>query len=199
MGEWFILIYKIPVEPTRYRAGIWRKLKTAGAIYLQNGVAALPAGAGNERVLRGIVHEIAGMQGTAYLVRGVIAGDDAALLAVFQAARDAEYSEVLGRCGDFHAELAKERLAGNFTFAELEENEEDLAKLETWLGKIRSRDPFGAPRQADADQALEACRTDLAGFASAVYRAADHGSAAAVDGEQGETPDTPGGTTGGAG
>ncbi len=65
MLEWLILIYKIPPEPTRYRASIWRTLTVAGAIYLQNGVAALPAAVGTERVMRGIAHEIAGMQGTA--------------------------------------------------------------------------------------------------------------------------------------
>jgi hypothetical protein len=184
MGEWFILVYKIPAEPTRYRAGVWRKLKAAGAIYLQNGVAALPASAGNERVLRGVANDIAGMQGTAYLVRGAIVGDETALPAAFQATRDAEYGEVLSRCRDFHSELDKERAAGNLTFAELEENEEDLAKLEAWLGKIRGRDPFSAPLRAEAEQALEACRADLEAFAAAVYRAADHGSAAVSEQEE---------------
>ena len=39
---WFVLVYKLPSEPSRYRASVWRKLKAAGAVYLQNGVAALP-------------------------------------------------------------------------------------------------------------------------------------------------------------
>ena len=185
MNEWLILIYKIPAEPTRYRASVWRKLRTAGAIYLQNGVAALPASARGERVMRGIVHEIAGMQGTAHLIQGAALGDEAGLPTAFTAARDAEYSEVLGRCRDFHAELARERAAGNLTFAELEENEEDLAKLEAWLGKIRDRDHFGAPLREDADRALAACRDDLEGFAESVYRAADHGSAAATEPAEG--------------
>lgn len=60
-------------------------------------------------------------------------------LPAFNAARDAEYGEVLGRCRDFHAELAKERAVAHLPFAELEENE-DLAKLGAWLGKIRERD-----------------------------------------------------------
>jgi len=184
VSAWFILIYKIPAEPTRYRASVWRKLKAAGAIYLQNGVAALPADAGNERVLRGIAHEIARMQGTAHLLRGAVVGDETALMAAFQAARADEYGEVLGRCRDFHVELDKERAAGNFTFAELEENEEDLAKLETWLTKIRARDPFGSSSRAEAEQALSACRADLEVFAAAVYRTADDGSAAATEHEE---------------
>jgi hypothetical protein len=176
--EWYVLVYKIPAEPTRYRAGVWRTLKAAGAIYLQNGVAALPAGTGNERVLRGLVHEVLGMQGTAYLLRGTPVGDETALVSAFQAARDTEYGEVLGRCRDFHAELAKERAAGNLTFAELEENEDDLAKLAAWLAKVQARDTFGAPLRAETEQALAACRSDLEDFAAGVYRAADHGSAA---------------------
>lgn len=177
MAEWLILVYKVPAEPTRYRAAIWRALKASGAIYLQNGVAALPAGAANERVLRGVTHEVGTMGGTAYLLRGGVLGDEAGIAAAFSEARDAEYREVLGRCRDFHAELAKERAAAKFTFAELEENEEDLAKLEAWLGKIRARDQLGAALREEAKQALGACRGDLENFAVSVYAAVDHGSA----------------------
>jgi hypothetical protein len=178
--DWFVLVYKLPPEPTRYRASVWRKLRAAGAVYLQNGVAALPADAGGERVMRGVVQEVRESEGTAYLIRGPLVGDDAALLEAFNAARDDEYREVLDRCRDFHAELEKEREAGKFTFAELEENEEDLAKLETWFGKVQARDRFGAPLAGEAEGAVEACRADLEDFARSVYEAADHGSAGSV-------------------
>ena len=46
---WFVLVYKLPAEPTRLRASVWRKLKAAGAVYLQNGVATLPEDAAGER------------------------------------------------------------------------------------------------------------------------------------------------------
>ena len=174
---WFVLVYKLPSEPTRYRASVWRKLRAAGAVYLQSGVAALPADPGAERVMRGVVQEIRESEGTAYLVRGPLAGDDAALVEAFNAARDDEYREVLDRCRDFHAELEKERKAGKFTFAELEENEEDLAKLEAWFGKGRARDRFGAPLAEEAERAMKAGREDLESFAESVYEAADHGSA----------------------
>jgi hypothetical protein len=175
--EWFVLVYKLPSEPTRYRASVWRKLRTAGAVYLQNGVAALPADPQTERLMRGVVQEIREYDGTAHLVRGERVGDDAPLVEAFNAARDDEYREVLDRCHDFHAELEKEREVGKFTFAELEENEEDRAKLETWLEKIRARDRFGAPLAQEAEEAIRDCRDDLYSFAEAVYEAADHGSA----------------------
>jgi hypothetical protein len=177
--NWFVLIYKLPPEPTRYRASVWRKLRAAGAIYLQNGVAVLPADSGSERVMRGVSQQIRDAEGVAHLVRGPMVGGDATLLEAFNAARDDEYREVLEGCRAFHAELHKERNAGKFTFAELEENEEDLAKLEAWMGKVHARDRFAAPLAQEAKRALEACREDLEAFVGSVYEAADHGSAGA--------------------
>ncbi len=174
---WFVLVYKLPPEPTRYRASVWRKLRASGAIYLQNGVAALPDDPGGERVMRGVVQEIREYEGTAYLMRGPMVGDDETLVEAFEAARDDEYREVLDRCRDFHAELEKERKTAKFTFAELEENEEDLAKLEAWFGKIHARDRFGAPLKEEAERAIGACRENLEAFAESVYGAADHSSA----------------------
>jgi len=182
--EWLVLVYKIPPEPTRLRAGIWRKLKAAGAIYLQNGVTALPADPAGERVLRSIAQEAREMGGTAYLLQGHVLGDATALEVAYNAARDEEYTELISRCQDVHAELARERTINKYTFAELEENEDDLAKLEAWDAKIRRRDRFGAPLGPAATQALSACRADLEDFAIAVYTAVDHGSAAPAKGDE---------------
>jgi DNA-binding transcriptional regulator PaaX len=40
--RWLILIYHLPREPSRHRVAVWRKLKSLGALYLQDGAAALP-------------------------------------------------------------------------------------------------------------------------------------------------------------
>jgi hypothetical protein len=40
--RWLILIYHLPREPSRQRVAVWRKLKALGALYLQDGAAALP-------------------------------------------------------------------------------------------------------------------------------------------------------------
>jgi DNA-binding transcriptional regulator PaaX len=50
-GGWLLLIYRVPPEPTRLRSTVWRRIKSLGAIYLQNSVAALPASTANERAL----------------------------------------------------------------------------------------------------------------------------------------------------
>ncbi|RRO15812.1 ChrB domain-containing protein [Saccharopolyspora rhizosphaerae] len=166
-----MLVYRVPGEPSRLRATVWRRLKAAGAVYLANSVAVLPESAEAERALRKLRAEVETMGGSGQLLRAeALAGQDE-VVAAFNAARDSEYDEVLSRCEDFVAEIDKETEASKFTYAELEENEEDLAKLRRWLDKIRARDALGAPRGEEAVAAVERCARSLDGFAARVYAA----------------------------
>jgi hypothetical protein len=56
----------------------------------------------------------------------------------FKADRDEQYREFLGRCADFEAEIAKEIAISKFTYAELEEEDTDLKKLQGRLERSRS-------------------------------------------------------------
>ena len=49
---WLLLVYRVPPEPSRLRSAVWRRLKSLGAIYLQNSAAALPVSVGAERAMR---------------------------------------------------------------------------------------------------------------------------------------------------
>jgi hypothetical protein len=89
----------------------------------------------------------------------------------YNQARDEEYAEVIGRCQDFLAEIAKEADAAHFSYAELEENDEDLAKLRNWLDKVAARDVLGAGSAEAARAALAKCGEALEGFAAQVYAA----------------------------
>jgi DNA-binding transcriptional regulator PaaX len=174
-GTWLVLIYRIPSEPTRLRATVWRRLKGLGAVYLQNSVATLPAGPSSERALRKLRREILEMGGTAQLLAGQALAGHADILAVFQAARDDEYEEIIDKCQDFHGQLQKEYDASHFTYAELEENEEDLVKLRNWLAKITDRDVFGAPRRAATLEAVGSCEQALEEYAARVYAEEEEG------------------------
>jgi hypothetical protein len=173
---WLVLIYRIPSEPTRLRAGVWRRLKGLGAIYLQNSVAATPASPAAERALRSLRNEIGEMGGAAQLLAARALAGEADVVATFNAARDEEYTEVLSRCEDFLAEIERESAAEKFTYAELEENDEDLVKLRGWLAKVVARDALGAVKRADAEQALARCEAALAAFAEQVYALEDEAS-----------------------
>jgi hypothetical protein len=167
--QWLLLVYRIPSEPTRLRAAVWRRLKSLGAVYLQNSAAALPASDTAERALRRLRRDILEMDGSAILLScsALVGGQD--VFALFQAARDSEYEEILDKCQDFHIGLDKEYKANHFTYGELEENEVELVKLRNWYGKVQARDVFGAPSQNPAEVALKACEQALETYAARVY------------------------------
>ncbi|HET9075758.1 MAG TPA: Chromate resistance protein ChrB [Acidimicrobiales bacterium] len=169
--QWLVLIYRVPSEPTRLRAAVWRRLRSLGAVYLQNSVTALPASPGAERALRKLRHEILEMGGTAVLLDSTALVGETEVLTAFQAARDDEYDEIVDRCRDFLAQVEKEHVAEHFTFAELEENEVDLVKLQNWFAKVRGRDAFGAAGRAAAEAALGECAQALERYATRVYEA----------------------------
>lgn len=168
-----LLVYRIPPEPTRLRAGVWRRLKALGAVYVQSSAAALPCTAAGERELRKLHHEITEMAGSAALLRAepILGGQD--LRHLYLAARDDEYDEITDKCADFLSGLKKEYAASHFTFAELEENEVDLVKLRRWLTTIERRDVLGAARHDATAAALLRCDEAMAAYADRVYAEQD--------------------------
>ena len=149
-GGWLLLIYRVPPEPTRLRSTVWRRIKSLGAIYLQNSVAALPAGPAAERSLRKLRREILDMSGTAVLLSCAVLAGETEVRNAFQTARDDEYEEIVDKCEDFLRQVQKEYDENHFTYAELEENEVDLVKLRNWFAKVTDRDVGGGGGEGSA-------------------------------------------------
>src|SRR6202167_1862703 len=105
---WLLLVYRVPSEPSRLRATVWRRIKSLGAIYLQSSAAALPASVASERALRKLRSEILDMAGSAVLLSCDVLAGEQEIRAAFQAARDDEYEEIVDKCHDFLAGLRKE-------------------------------------------------------------------------------------------
>jgi hypothetical protein len=172
---WLLLIYRVPSEPTRLRSTVWRRIKSLGAIYLQNSVAALPASPTAERSFRKLRREITEMSGTAMLMSAAVLAGEADVRATFQKARNDEYGEIVDKCQDFLQGVQKEYDAKHFTYAELEENEVDLVKLKNWLAKIIERDVFGADGRLPTERAIDDCEQSLEAYAARVYAEVDEG------------------------
>lgn len=169
--RWLGLVYSLPSEPSRARVAVWRSLKKLGAINFQQGLWLMPFSATHLSNFQQLAQEICSHRGEATVLKieTTRQEDDLSIERAFQQAREIEYAEVIEGCYDFFAELDKETQRQNFTFAEVEENEEELEKLEKWLGKIKERDFFGAPRGKEAEELLEECRRRLAEFSDKVY------------------------------
>ncbi|MFC1419083.1 Chromate resistance protein ChrB [Streptacidiphilus cavernicola] len=167
--RWLVLVYKVPAEPTRLRAGVWRRIKGLGAIYLQNSAAALPRSPGAERAFRLLRNEILEMGGSALLLGSEVLAGGAEAEQAFNTARDDEYQEIVERCQEFLGQIEQQDRAGHFGYAELEQHDEDLVKLRSWFAKVEQRDVLAAPGRAAATAALAGCEQALDGYAARVY------------------------------
>jgi hypothetical protein len=174
-SSWLLLTYKVPPEPATKRVALWRRVKGLGAVYLQNGVCLLPKTDDHVRRLKMIENDVAEMGGEAVILETVALdrAQDDKVIARFKADRNEQYKEFIGRCADFEKENAKELAINKFTYAELEEEDTDLKKLQGWLEKIKKLDFYGAPLAAEADARLRACEELLDGYAQRVFDAHD--------------------------
>ncbi|OQM74536.1 Chromate resistance protein ChrB [Manganibacter manganicus] len=174
-SSWLLLTYKVPAEPAAKRVALWRRLKSMGAVYLQNGVCLLPKTDDHVRRLKMIENDVSEMGGECVILETVALDrvQEDKVVSRFKADRDDQYSEFLGRCADFEAEIAKEIAINKFTYAELEEEDADLKKLQGWLEKIRKLDFYGASLAEEAAERLHACEALLDGYAQRVFDAHD--------------------------
>ncbi|TXH34839.1 MAG: chromate resistance protein ChrB [Rhodospirillaceae bacterium] len=172
-SSWLLLTYKVPPEPATKRVALWRRVKGLGAVYLQNGVCLVPKTDDHVRRLKMIENDIAEMGGEAVILETVALdrAQDDKVIARFKADRNEQYKEFIGRCADFEKEIAKEIAINKFTYAELEEEDTDLRKLQGWLEKIKKLDFYGAPLAEEATARLRACGELLDGYAQRVFDA----------------------------
>ncbi len=172
---WLLLTYKVPPEPAAKRVALWRRLKGMGAVYLQNGVCLLPKTDDHARRLKMLENEVAEIGGDAVILETVALdrAQEEKVVARFKADRDEAYRELIDKCDDFEAEIAKETTAQHFTYPELEENDVDLKKLQVWFEKIRKLDFYSAERAAEAAERLQGCERLLDAYAQRVFEAHD--------------------------
>jgi hypothetical protein len=171
--RWLLLIYRIKAESSGRRTYVWRQLRQLGAVYLQQAAAVLPDRPDLREELDRLGQRIRSAGGEASLLETASPSEtwEGELVTRFNAARDAEYDEVVDSVERFEDEVRRETRKGRFRFAELEESETDWEKLQRWFARLTERDFFGAPGRAGAEEALARGRTLLDEFTQEVYRA----------------------------
>jgi hypothetical protein len=96
-GQWVLLSYRLPREPSTPRIAVWRKLERLGVARLGDGLVALPADARTREHLDWLAEEIteAGGSATIWLARPATAAAERELAAAMAADRAAEYTKVI--------------------------------------------------------------------------------------------------------
>lgn len=150
--RWLILIYHLPRVPSRHRVAVWRRLKALGAVYLQDGVAALPEDAVTREHLEWLQLRVreAGGEATLWEALPNTVAEDRALVGEFRASREAAYRELI----EAAERLRQKAMLGADETALLEE----LAGIEHDFRDERRRDYFRSPLRKMADVAIRESR-----------------------------------------
>jgi hypothetical protein len=145
-----LLIYRLPREPSRHRVAVWRKLRDLGALYLQDGVAALPEDAVTREQLEWLQLRVreAGGEATLWVGRPGTVAEEAALVEEFRSSREEAYRAIIAEAERLQRKVQMGGAAPP----------EQLRKIEREFRAERRRDYFRSPLRGEAAAALKAAR-----------------------------------------
>ena len=172
--EWLLFLTQLPSNPSSLRVMVWRKMRSLGALGLQNGVWLLPARQELVQMLQELVDTLR-EQGASFLVFKARAASEEFAKEITQRLIqecDVEYAEFINNCSDFLDEITAESHKDRFIFAELEENEQALERLRSWLERIQKRDYTGSGLASRAKELLAQCQKAFEAFSAEIYRRA---------------------------
>jgi Protein ChrB, N-terminal len=171
-SSWLVLLAQLPSKPSSARVALWRRMRAVGATPVVNGAWMLPRTNAHDDFFEQSCEGIIGRGGTGFVLRvsGSSPESNESIMRLFQSDRSREYDEFAERCTAFLNEINRESTAEKYTFAEMEESEQDLKKLARWLAKIQARDFFPNGRRDQSVALLAQCRHALRGFSQAVYK-----------------------------
>jgi hypothetical protein len=148
--RWVLLVYRLPREPSRHRVAVWRKLRDLGALYLKDGVAALPEDAATREQLEWLQLRVreAGGEATLWEARPGTTAEEAELVEAFRSSREEAYRTIIAEADHMRrkAQMGSSGVLGQ------------LGKLEREFRAERRRDYFRSPLRVEAAQALKAAR-----------------------------------------
>ncbi|MFE5922322.1 Chromate resistance protein ChrB [Streptomyces sp. NPDC056468] len=144
-GQWVLLSYRLPREPSTPRITVWRKLKRLGVAQISDGLIALPADARTREQLEWIAEETTDFGGTAtlWIAHPAAVAEERRLAQTMTDARAAEYEHVRTQAEEARHQPDDERLR-------------TLRRLRAELRRINRRDYFPPPQRRTAEGAVEA-------------------------------------------
>jgi len=145
--SWLLLLYSLPTRQKTERVAVWRRLKKIGAIQIKTSTYLLPDNPPQYEHFQWLAQQIKDFGGDATLARvQEIEGlSNEKLIALFNRARDEEYSTIKKALHGLHARGKK---------TPPERNATELERLTRQFRAIREIDFFQSPRGQDVQMLL---------------------------------------------
>jgi hypothetical protein len=150
-NRWLVLIHQLPPKPSYARVKVWRRLQALGAVALKNSVYVLPNRDGAREDFEWLSQEVQQLGGSATVceARLVQGFDDQELEELFNAAREADYRQLLKDVRQVEASLRPTRRRA----ISLPAAQSEVAGLRKRHGVLAAIDFFGA-RGGEAVEAV---------------------------------------------
>ncbi len=151
-GQWALLAYRLPREPSTPRIALWRALRRLGAVQILDGLVALPADARTREQLEWLADDVtqAGGEANVWLAQPGSTAHERALAARMQAEAAGDYRRII------ETAYAAAPGAGKRT----------LGRLRRELRRVRRRDYFRAPERELASAAVDDLARRIEEFAA---------------------------------
>jgi len=152
---WLALGYNVPVNPSKNRVYVWRKLKEWGAGYFKQGVAILPKSTKNMAKFRQLAAKIKELGGEATIaeLKFCDARDESETVERFRSQSSSEYDELLRDCARIVEGVQKNLFAGG--------GREDYKKVMRRYKQAQERDYFFSGTGGKLKAALEELAEDI--------------------------------------
>lgn len=171
MGNWLLISYHVPAQPSALRVASWRALRGMGAVSLGAGLYALPDTPEFVDGLKKLGERIAEGGGNAvkFTAAPLTGEDDASVKERFTAARTDEFLQAGRSARRLIEHIEREEAGEDYRFAEVESLEEELEKVRRQFERVVRRDHFHAPARQDALEALLEAERRLRDYLNMAY------------------------------
>jgi len=144
-GQWVLLAYRLPREPSTPRIALWRALRRLGAVQVLDGLVALPADSRTREQLEWLADDVdqAAGEASVWLAAPGSAAQERALAERMQASVAGDYQRVVEQARAAAGESLGTR-------------KRTVARLRRELRRIGRRDYFPPPEREAATRAVEA-------------------------------------------